>query len=218
MPERQGAKYYSQATQVLSHIQKLPVDEAFPPNPLTPYDINKLASEYLLKVYSQVYGLRTVTVRFASIYGPRQRVNVKLGWKPVTPGFATTLLEGEAPTIDGDGSQTRDFLYVKDAVDGVIRAMESSQPEANRGEVFILGTNTETSINELYSTISSLVGKSINLKSRPRKPEEIARMRYDYSKAQSIFSFKPKTPVAEGLKITVEFIKKEWLEEEITHE
>jgi UDP-glucose 4-epimerase len=210
LARKTGAKVlFTSNTGIVSNPARLPVDETFPPHPLTPYDTNKLASEYLLKVYSQVYGLRTVTVRFASIYGPRQRVNEKLGWKPVIPEFATKLLKGEAPTIDGDGSQTRDFLYVKDAVDGVIRAMESNRPEANRGEMFILGTNAETSIKELYSTISSLLGKNIKHKSGPRKPEEIARMRYDYSKAQSIFSFKPKTPVAEGLKETVEFIKKE---------
>jgi UDP-glucose 4-epimerase len=210
LARKTGAKVlFTSNTGIVSSPTKLPVDETFPPNPLTPYDTNKLASEHLLRIYSQIYGLRTVTVRFASIYGPRQRVNEKVGWKPVIPELATKLLKSEPPTIDGDGSQTRDFLYVKDAVDGVIRAMESSRPEANHGETFILGTNTETSIKELYSTISSLVGRNIKPKSGPRKPEEISRMRYDYSKAQSVFSFKPKTPLSEGLKETVEFLKKD---------
>ena len=211
LARRTGAKVlFTSNTGIVSNPQSLPVDETFPPNPLTPYDTHKLASEYMLKVFVQVYGIRTVSVRFASIYGPRQRVNEKLGWKPVIPEFATKLLRGEAPTIDGDGSQTRDFLYVKDAVDGVVRAMQSNGPEANRGGIFILGTNREVSINDVYCTISLLVKRGdIKPKRGPRKPEEILHMRYDYSKAREIFGFEPKTRFEEGLKETIDFLRKE---------
>lgn len=200
---------FTSNTGIVSNPPSLPVDETFPANPLTPYDTHKLASEYLLKAYSHLYGLRSVTVRFASIYGPRQRVNERLGWKPVIPEFAGKLLMGEAPVMDGDGTQTRDFLYVTDAVDGVIRAMEAGHDEANRGGVFILGTNRETSIKGLYSTLSSLVGKQTAPRYGPRKPEEISRMRYDYSRARSVFGFEPKTDLVDGLKETVEFLKSE---------
>jgi len=205
-----GAKVlYTSNTGIVSNPETLPVDESFSPTPLTPYDTHKLASEYMLKIYSKVHRIRTVTVRFASIYGPRQRVNQQLGWKPVIPEFATKLLKGEPPTIDGDGKQTRDFLYVKDAVDGVIRAMESDAPETNNGGVFILATNKETSINELYRLITGLLNVDIEPRYGPRKAEDIMRMRYNYTKATDTFGFRPVTHVEDGLRDTLASIREE---------
>jgi UDP-glucose 4-epimerase len=194
LARKTGAKVlYTSNTGIVSKPPTLPVDETFAPNPLTPYDTHKLASEYMLKAYHKFYGIRTVTVRFASIYGPRQHVNEKLGWRPVIPEFAIRLLRGESPTIDGDGEQTRDFLYVEDAVEGVVRAMQSDNLDANNGGVFILGTNRETSINQVYSIIARELGKEISARHGPRKAEEILRMRYDYTSAQKTFGFVPKT-------------------------
>lgn len=208
LARKTGAKIvYTSNTGIVSNPPTLPVDETFAPNPLTPYDTHKLASEYMMKAYHKFHGIRAVTVRFASIYGPRQRVNEELGWRPVIPEFATRLLKGEAPTIDGDGKQTRDFLYVKDAVDGVVRAMECDAPEANSGGVFILGTNRETSINELYRVIAGLLDADIKPRHGPRKSEDIMRMRYDYMKAKKTFGFNPKTRLDDGLKETLDFLK-----------
>ena len=205
-----GAKVlFTSNTGIVSNPQTLPVDETFAPNPLTPYDTNKLASEYMLKAYHKFYDIRTVTVRFASIYGPRQRVNEKLGWRPVIPEFATRVLRGEAPTIDGDGKQTRDFLYVKDAVDGVVKAMQSSAPEANSGGMFILGTDREVSINDIYQAIADLLNSKIQPKHGPSKADDIMRMRYNYTKAKTTFAFEPKTTVEDGLAQTIESLKRE---------
>jgi len=205
-----GAKVlFTSNTGIVSNPQTLPVDETFAPNPLTPYDTNKLASEYMLKAYHKFYDIRTVTVRFASIYGPRQRVNERLGWRPVIPEFATRVLRGEAPTIDGDGKQTRDFLYVKDAVDGVIKAMQSSAPEANSGGMFILGTDREVSINDIYQAIAELLNSKIQPKHGPSKADDIMRMRYNYTKAKTTFAFEPKTTVEDGLAQTIESLKRE---------
>jgi len=210
LARKTGAKVlFTSNTGIVSNPQALPVDETFAPNPLTPYDTNKLASEYMLKAYHKFYGIRTVTVRFASIYGPRQRVNEKLGWRPVIPEFATRVLRGEAPTIDGDGKQTRDFLYVKDSVDGVVRAMQSSAFEANSGDVFILGTNREVSINEIYQAVARLLNSKIQPKHGPGKADDIMRMRYDYTKAKTIFAYEPKTTVEDGLAQTIESLRNE---------
>lgn len=210
LARKTGAKVlFTSNTGIVSNPQSLPVDETFAPNPLTPYDTNKLASEYMLKAYHKFYGIRTVTVRFASIYGPRQRVNEKLGWRPVIPEFATRLLGSEAPTIDGDGRQTRDFLYVKDAVNGVVKAMQSSSPETNSGGVFILGTNREVSINEVYQAIAKLLNSKVQPKHGPGKADDIMRMRYNYAKARTTFAFEPKTTVEDGLAQTIEFLKGE---------
>jgi UDP-glucose 4-epimerase len=208
LARKTGAKIiYTSNTGIVSNPPTLPVDETFPPNPLTPYDTHKLASEYMMKAYHRFYGVRAVTVRFASIYGPRQCVNEKLGWRPVIPEFATKLLEGESPTIDGDGKQTRDFLYVKDAVDGVVRAMECDAPEANSGGMFILGTNTETSISELYRVIAALLDVDIKPRHGPRKSEDIMQMRYDYTKAKKTFGFNPSTALEDGLREALRYLR-----------
>ncbi len=210
LARKTGAKVlFTSNTGIVSNPQTLPVDETFAPNPLTPYDTNKLASEYMLKAYHKFHGVQTVAVRFASIYGPRQRVNEKLGWRPVIPEFAAKILRGEAPTIDGDGKQTRDFLYVKDAVDGVIKAMQSNTPDANSGGMFILGTNREVSINEIYQSIAKLLNSKIQPKHGPGKADDIMRMRYDYTKAKTTFAFEPKTTVEFGLAQTIEYLKRE---------
>jgi len=199
---------FASNTGIVSNPVTLPVNETFPPNPLTPYDTNKLASEHLLRIYASVCNVKTIVLRFASVYGPRQRVNEKLGWRPVIPEFCGKLLRGLSPVIDGDGSQTRDFVFVKDIVGGVISAMES---DSNDGDVFILGTNTETSILELYRMICELVKADIPPKHGPRKPEEIARMKYDYSKAQDAFGWRPKTHLSNGLKQTIQWLKQDQL-------
>jgi UDP-glucose 4-epimerase len=210
LARKTGAKVlFTSNTGIVSNPQTLPVDETFAPNPLTPYDTNKLASEYMLKAYHKFYGIRTVVVRFASIYGPRQRVNEKLGWRPVIPEFATKVQRGEAPTIDGDGKQTRDFLYVKDAVDGVVKAMQSNAPEANSGGMFILGTNREVNINEIYQGIARLLNSKIQPKHGPGKADDIMRMRYNCTKAKTTFAFEPKTTIEDGLAQTIESLKRE---------
>lgn len=208
LARKKGAKMvYASNTGIVSNPKTIPVDETFSPNPLTPYDTHKLASEYLLRVYSKVHNIRSIVLRFATVYGPRQRVNEKLGWHPVIPEFASKLLRGMSPTIDGDGAQTRDFIFVKDIVSGVISAMESNSDE---GDFFILGTNSETSIMDLYRMISETLGVRIVPSHGPRKPEEIARMRYDYSKARNRFGWTPKTTLAEGLRQTIEDLKHDY--------
>jgi len=208
LAKEEGAKMvYASNTGIVSNPKTIPVDETFAPNPLTPYDTHKLASEYMLRVYSKTHNVRSVILRFASVYGPRQRVNETLGWRPVIPEFCTKLLSGVPPTIDGDGSQTRDFIFVKDIVKGVIAAMESN---SNEGDMFILGTDNETSILSLYQMISKILNVEVNPRHGPRKPEEIARMRYDYSKARDAFGWSPQVSLSQGLKATVESLKKDY--------
>lgn len=194
---------FTSNTGIVSKPDRLPVVEDAPPNPLTPYDAHKLSAEYMLKLYNKYYHMRTVVVRFASIYGPRQQINEALGWRPVIPEFITKVLRGEAPTIDGDGKQTRDLLYVGDAVAGVIQAMECERETANNGGMFILGTNKETSVNEMYEGVAALLNSKIKAKHGPPKAEDIMRMRYDSCKAEHTFGWSPKVRFATGLEETI---------------
>ena len=125
-------------------------------NPTTPYDANKLVSEYYCKIYYNIYGVKSTLVRFATVYGERQKVNEKLNWKPLVATFVKNVINNENVKINGDGEQTRDLIYVKDAVQGVLRAMDSSVDNAN---IFLLSTNTETSVKQVLHLVEEITGK-----------------------------------------------------------
>ena len=183
----------------------LPVDEKHRIDCKTPYDVNKYASELQIRAYAKEYGLRTVVCRLATVYGPRQRVNEKLGWRPLVATFFERLMSNKPPTIFGDGEQTRDLIYVKDVVDGLIRSFNSK--EAN-GEIFNLGTGTEVSVNDVYRMISEALGKSIEPERGPPSIGDIRRMCYSNLKAKRVFGFEIKYPFAVALKEYVAFVSR----------
>jgi len=172
-------------------------------NPTTPYDANKLVSEYYCKIYHDIYNIRSAIVRFATVYGERQKVNQTLNWRPLVATFVNNVLEKEKVIINGDGTQTRDLLYVKDAVQGVIKAMESS---SNSAEVFLLSTNTETSVNKVLETVENIVGYKANIAHSDFLKGDIMRMRYNYSKAKNKLGFEPKYSLNKGINRMIEYL------------
>jgi len=174
-------------------------------NPTTPYDANKLVSEYYAKIYHNIHNVRSTIVRFATVFGERQIVNEKLNWRPLVATFVKNLLNDEDVVINGDGEQTRDLIYVKDAVQGVIKAMNSKVEDA---DVCLLSTNTETSVNQVLQIIEEIVGKKAKVKFSEPLKGDIRRMRYDYSKAKNKIGFEPKFTTKDGIKNLVNFIQK----------
>jgi nucleoside-diphosphate-sugar epimerase len=173
-------------------------------NPTTPYDANKLVSEYYCKIYYNIYGVKSTLVRFATVYGERQKVNEKLNWKPLVATFVKNVINNENVKINGDGEQTRDLIYVKDAVQGVLRAMDSSVDDAN---IFLLSTNTETSVKQVLHLVEEITGKKANVSYDAPLKGDIKRMRYDYSKAKEYLGFEPKFTVRDGISKIVEYIQ-----------
>ena len=172
---------------------ELPVTEAFPDNPSSPYDIDKLAAEHYLRFYNQAYGVPVTVFRLATVYGSRQRVSEV--WKPIVAEFVTKMLRGVSPTIEGDGTQTRDFIHVSDVVEGLVRAMDvETGPEP-----IILSSNTETSINELYSTIGGLLNYFPRAMYKPQKANDVKRMWFDNSRAKKLLGWEAKMLLKEGL-------------------
>jgi UDP-glucose 4-epimerase len=178
---------------------RIPIDENTPDDPKTPYDLDKLQAENYMKLYGNTYGIEYVIFRFATVYGPRQ--NVSPEWKPVVMEFISRLRKKQAPTIYWDGEQTRDFIYVDDIVNALILSLENE--DAN-GETIILGSQKETSINDLYNIVSDLVGIYIEPLRKPKKLGDIRRMRYDCKKANTILGWKADTPLEEGIKKIIE--------------
>lgn len=179
----------------------LPIDEKHADKPSTPYDVNKLASEYYMKIYHRIYGVPIAICRLAAVYGERQRT--KEGWHPVIPEFATKLSKGEAPTINWDGEQTRDLIYVKDVVQGLIKAYEADTGD----DTYILSTGIETSINTIYQTISQKLGVNIEPKRAPKIAGDIRRMQLSYEKANKAFGFKPEYTLEQGIDKYLEWAK-----------
>jgi UDP-glucose 4-epimerase len=173
----------------------LPIDEKHPDKPTTPYDANKLVSEYYIKIYGAIYGIENAICRLATVYGERQRTTEE--WKPVIAEFVNKILNDQRPIIWGDGNQTRDFVYVSDIVDGLIQAAKSKN---TNNEVFILSSGKETKIIEIVKIINRILNKSIEPIFSEPKPGDIKRMWLSYDKANRYFGFKPKVSLEEGIK------------------
>lgn|GEM_PF-691506 len=179
-----------------------PIDEMCINNPTTPYDANKLVSEYYCRIYHTLYSVRSTVIRLATVYGERQKVNEKLNWRPLVATLVKNVLNDEQVIIDGDGEQTRDLIYVRDAVQGIRSAMESSIDDA---DIFLLSTNRETSVNQVLHTIEEVAGKKVSARHGHPIPGDIRRMRYSYAKAKTKLGFEPKYTVIEGVKRIVSF-------------
>lgn len=195
-----NAKVFFSSNSGIYDTSKIPIDEKTTDKPKTPYDLDKLQAERYLKLYHETYGVKHVIFRFATVYGPRQRVSPE--WKPVAMEFITKLRKEEAPTIYWDGEQTRDLIYVDDLVDALVLALNN---EKANGETMILGSGKEASINELYAIISDLLDIHIEPQREPKQLGDIRRMRYNCKKAEKILGWKAKTPLKEGIKKIIEW-------------
>ena len=186
--------------------QYLPMDEKHPINCKTPYDVNKYASELQMLSYHKQYNLSTVACRLATVYGPRQRVNERLGWRPVVASFVERLMKGRTAIVFGDGEQTRDLIYVKDVVRGLEMAFNSGKAD---GEAFNLGTGTETSINSLLNMIADNLGEQVQPERRPPSVGELRRMRLSIAKANETFGFDVKYPLKDALEEYISWYRTE---------
>ena len=187
-----------------SSVDGSAINESSVNNPTTPYDANKLVSEYYSKIYYNIHGVKSALVRFATVYGERQKVNEKLNWRPLVATFVKNVVNDESVKINGDGEQTRDLIYVRDAVQGVVKAMNSS---VNNADIFLLSTNTETSVKQVLQFVEDIVGKKTNATYDEPLKGDIKRMRYDYSKAKENFGYEPKYSVQDGISKIVEYAK-----------
>lgn len=165
-----------------------PLDEDSGNFPSTPYDANKLVCEYYCKIYNKLSGLKSTNVRFATVFGNRQVINEKLNWRPLVITFLRRMQLNKSVYINWDGKQTRDLLYVKDAVQGLVKAMAC---KVDDGSVFILSTKTETSVQEVFDVIAKKTGYTQEPIYNDMIPGDVARMCHDYSKARGVLGYKP---------------------------
>jgi len=195
---------YASSCAVYGDSETLPNHENLAPKPLSPYAVDKLAAENYAKVFHNVYGLETTSLRYFNVYGPRQKYGPYSG---VISIFINRLLKNKPPIIYGDGKQTRDFINIKDVVEANMLAL--SKREAV-GEVFNISTGEATTINKLTETVQKIMGKT-SLKpvhAEPR-PGDIKHSYGDITKARRKLEYEPKVQLEKGLSELVKSYSKQ---------
>jgi UDP-N-acetylglucosamine/UDP-N-acetyl-alpha-D-glucosaminouronate 4-epimerase len=180
----------------------LPKHERMPTGPLSPYALQKVIGEQYLQMFTRLYGLETVTIRYFNVFGPRQ--DPSSPYSGVISVFATALLQNRAPTIFGNGEQTRDFTYVANVVDGVLRACEA--PKAN-GEIINVATGGRISLNQLFETMKRLVGATVEPVYAEARAGDVSDSQADISLAREILGYEPTVSFEDGLARTVDWYR-----------
>lgn len=174
--------------------------------PVSPYGVSKLGSEYYLAAYARLYGLETLSLRYANVYGPRQNPHGEAG---VVAIFGSRLRSGQGITVYGDGSQTRDYVFVGDVAQANLAASRGPVPSADSIDAmaFNVGTGVETSVNRLAALLIAAAGSQVPIAPAPARAGELARSALNCGKAAREWSWRPSVSLSEGLKLTYDWIR-----------
>ena len=195
---------YAASSSAYGDTPTLPKHEVMTPNPISPYAVAKLASEYYMTSFFRCYGLETVSLRYFNIFGPRQ--DPSSPYSGVLAKFITQMLRGEQPTMNGDGEQSRDFTYIDNAVEANLLA--SKAPAAKvAGQVFNVATGRRVTLNETFKALQSLTSYSGPAKHGPERSGDIKHSLADIRKAEAGLGYRPKVGFEEGLRRTVEWYR-----------
>lgn len=177
--------------------------ESMKPMPLSPYAVQKLASEEYGKIFAHIYHIPTVCLRYFNVFGPLQ--NPKSEYAAAIPRFITAIMRNERPRIFGDGRQSRDFTYVENVVDANILAMNSTR--VKMGETLNIACGKSISLLRLIDEINRILGKHIKPEHAPQRPGEVRHSLANVEKAKKLIGYEPKVDFAEGLRKTVGWYK-----------
>ncbi len=202
--KHQSRVIYTSNSGVCGDPLYFPINEDHPIDCKTPYDANKFVGELYAKIYYQIYGVYSIIFRLATVYGERQRVNEEFGWRPLVPSLVKSILSNEIPKIQWDGKQTRDLIYVKDVVDCLIKGAKSKNLG---GEMFLLSTNTETSVNETLKIICEITKKKVDPIYEEKNLGDLRRMMISFDKANKNLGYSPKMSLKDGIKRYIDWYK-----------
>lgn len=198
---------YASSSSVYGDSTRLPQKEQQMPQPISPYAASKLAGEHYCRVFSKVYGLQTVSLRYFNVFGPKQSLESE--YAVVIPKFITCLLRDERPPVHGDGKQTRDFTYIDNVVEANLRAATS---KGASGEVFNVACGRHYSVLELAKFLNQILNKNIKPRFTAPRPGDVRHTFADITKMKKLLRLKPKVDFVEGLKRTAKwFSEKEKL-------
>ncbi len=179
--------------------EQFPAPESHPTRPLSPYGVSKLTGEHYLYYYRKICGLEYTALRYANVYGPRQD---PLGEAGVVAIFTQKMLRGEQPIINGNGMQTRDFVFVEDVVEANMAAVRGRESDS-----FNVGTGVETSVNDLFRMLTKITGAPVKEMHGQEKKGEQLRSSLDYRKIYGTLDWGPRMSFQEGLTKTVDYFR-----------
>lgn len=196
---------FASSSSIYGYVKTFPEKETFLPQPISPYAATKLFGEYYCSLFSRIYGLETVSLRYFNVFGPRQSLESK--YAVVVPKFITCLLKNKPTPINGDGYQSRDFTYIDNVVEANLLAIHTS---GISGEIFNIACGQDYTVLDLARIINKIIGKNIKPVFLPPRPGDVRHTLADITKAKKLLKFKIKVNFEEGLKRTIKwFAQKE---------
>ncbi len=194
---------YAASSSAYGDQPTLPKVETMLPEPLSPYAVAKLVGEHYCQVFTRVYGLETVSLRYFNVFGPRQDPSSQ--YSGVISRFISALLGGETPVIYGDGEQSRDFTYIDNVVDANLKSAESAKAV---GHVINIANGERISLNHLLTELQDLTGKTnVTAEYRPARAGDVKHSLADISRARDLLGFDPKINLRQGLSLTMDWWK-----------
>jgi len=193
------------SSSVYGKPEYLPYDEAHPTEPVSPYGVSKLAVEHYMRVYTEVYGLPTVSLRYFTVYGPRMRPNMAIS------NFVSRCMRGESPKIYGDGTQTRDFTYIEDILEANHRLLEDDSAD---GEIMNIGSTDNIDIATLAEVVRDKIDPTLDIGYTNPREGDAEHTHADISKATKLIGYKPSREIREGVSEFIEWYEqnREWYE------
>jgi len=190
---------FASSSSVYGDAPALPTRETTLPQPVSPYGVTKLAAEHLCSLYGRNFGVPTVSLRYFTVYGPRQRPDMAFYQ------FITALLDGRELAVNGDGEQTRDFTYVADIVAATLAAAGQEEPAADR--VYNIGGGARVSVNQVIALLERITKKSARIVRRPAQPGDAHDTFADCARARSALRFSPSFDLERGLQAEVAWLE-----------
>ena len=196
---------YAASSSAYGDTPTLPKHEGMPPDPISPYAVAKLASEFYMTSFWRCYGLETVSLRYFNIFGPRQ--DPSSPYSGVLARFISQMLKGEQPTIFGDGLQSRDFTYIENVVSANLLACKAPADQV-AGRVFNVATGVRIDLNQIFQTLKKITGYRGQVAYQPERAGDVKHSLADLALVQRHLGYKPIVDFEEGLRRTVEWYKK----------
>ncbi|MDO8428041.1 MAG: NAD-dependent epimerase/dehydratase family protein [Candidatus Diapherotrites archaeon] len=194
---------FASSSSIYGNPVRFPIQENCFPNPRNPYALSKLAAEYYCKMYFELFGLETISLRYFNVYGPRQDFSSQYGM--VVPVFVSNVLQNKTPVIWGTGSQSRDFVYVSDIVSANLNALTAGKKAI--GQSINVCQGKSVSVNQILETVNHLLHKDIQAKYTPVKKGDVLKTLGSPALAKRLLSFSCKVSFAEGMRKTIAWMK-----------
>ncbi len=193
---------YAASSSAYGDTPTLPKVETMSPSPLSPYAVCKLAGEYYCSVFSYVFGLETISLRYFNVFGPCQ--DPASQYAAAIPAFVTAILKDKPPTVYGDGEQSRDFTYIDNVVEANLLA---ARVKHTKGEVINIACGQAVTVNEIIAMINDSVGKSIKPDYTDPRPGDVKHSLADITLAEKLIDFKPEVPFKQGLQKAIKWYR-----------